>query len=301
MDLSKSTKIAFIGCGAVGKTLAVALSRSGYSVIAASSRTYKSAEDLAVRIKNCTPYESIPKAADQADLIFITTFDNAIEHVVNSIEWTTGQAVVHCSGASSLDVLRAAEMKGAFTGSFHPLQAFAGVEDALESLPGSTFGIEGQGKLKAYLTQLALDIGGKPIFLESSDKPLYHASAVTLGGVLMGQIAVIAQIWEDRLGVEKNEALKTLIPMVRGVSDALEANGIPEGIAGPYVRGDVETVQKHLEAMKAVGIIEMQMYATTALAGIKFAAQRGVCKDADVKVMTKLLNTYISENPIEYN
>ena len=298
MDFDKSTKIAFIGCGAVGKTLAVALSRSGYSVVAASSRTYKSAQDLASRITNCRSYESIPEAARQADLIFITTFDNAIEPVVNSIKWSSNQAAVHCSGASSLDVLKAAEAHGAVIGSFHPLQAFAGVDDALAALPGSTFGIEGEGELKDYLTQLALDVGGNPMFLQSSDKPLYHASAVTLGGVLMGQIAVIAQIWQDRLGVERNEALKTLIPMVRGVADALEANGIPNGIAGPYVRGDIETVKKHLEAMRSVGIQEMQMYATTALAGIKFAAAKGVCKTEDVKVMKDLLNTYINKNPI---
>ncbi len=298
MDFDKSTKIAFIGCGAVGKTLAVALSSSGYSVVAASSRTYKSAKDLASRITNCRSYESIPEAARQADLIFITTFDSAIESVVNSIKWSSNQAAVHCSGASSLDVLKAAEAHGAVIGSFHPLQAFAGVDDALAALPGSTFGIEGEGELKDYLTQLALDVGGKPMFLQSSDKPLYHASAVTLGGVLMGQIAVIAQIWQDRLGVEKNEALKSLIPMVRGVADALEANGIPNGIAGPYVRGDIETVKKHLEAMRSVGIQEMQMYATTALAGIKFAAERGVCKTEDVKVMKDLLNTYINKNPI---
>ena len=259
MDFDKSTKIAFIGCGAVGKTLAVALSRSGYSVVAASSRTYKSAQDLASRITNCRSYESIPEAASQADLIFITTFDSAIESVVNSIKWSSNQAAVHCSGASSLDVLKAAEAHGAVIGSFHPLQAFAGVDDALAALPGSTFGIEGEGELKDYLTQLALDVGGNPMFLQSSDKPLYHASAVTLGGVLMGQIAVIAQIWQDRLGVEKNEALKTLIPMVRGVADALEANGIPNGIAGPYGRGDIETIKKHLEARRSVGIQEMQM------------------------------------------
>jgi len=298
MNLNKSTKIAFIGCGAVGKTLAVALSKGGYSVIAASSRTYSSAEDLASRIAGCVSYESIPEAALQADLIFITTFDSAIESVVNSIKWSARQAAVHCSGASSLDVLKTAESQGASIGSFHPLQAFAGVDDALAALPGSTFGIEGEGQLKDYLTQLALDVGGKPIFLQSSDKPLYHASAVTLGGVLMGQIAVIAQIWQDRLGVERNEALKTLIPMVRGVADALEANGIPNGIAGPYVRGDIETVKKHLEAMRSVGIKEMQMYATTALAGIKFAAEKGVCSAEDVKVMKGLLNTYINNNPI---
>jgi predicted short-subunit dehydrogenase-like oxidoreductase (DUF2520 family) len=205
---------------------------------------------------------------------------------------------VHCSGVSSLDILKDAKRQGVFTGSFHPLQAFAGVDDALAALPGSTFGIEGEGRLKDYLTQLALDVGGRPIFLKSSDKPLYHASAVTLGGVLMGQIAVIAQIWQDRLGVERNEALKTLIPMIRGVADALEANGIPDGIAGPYVRGDVDTIKKHLEAMKSVGIQEMQMYATAALAGIKFAAERGVCKTEDVTVMKNLLNTYINKYPI---
>ena len=67
MYLNKSTKIAFIGCGAVGKTLAVALSKGGYSVIAASSRTYSSAEDLASRIAGCVSYKSIPEAALQAD------------------------------------------------------------------------------------------------------------------------------------------------------------------------------------------------------------------------------------------
>jgi predicted short-subunit dehydrogenase-like oxidoreductase (DUF2520 family) len=298
MDFDKSTKIAFIGCGAVGKTLAVALFRAGYSVVAASSRTYSSAKALASLINGCVSYESISEAALQADLIFITTFDSAIEPVVNSIKWSSNQAVVHCSGVSSLDILKDAKRQGVFTGSFHPLQAFAGVDDALAALPGSTFGIEGEGRLKDYLTQLALDVGGRPIFLKSSDKPLYHASAVTLGGVLMGQIAVIAQIWQDRLGVERNEALKTLIPMIRGVADALEANGIPDGIAGPYVRGDVDTIKKHLEAMKSVGIQEMQMYATAALAGIKFAAERGVCKTEDVTVMKNLLNTYINKYPI---
>ncbi len=298
MNFDKSTKIAFIGCGAVGKTLAVALSRAGYSIVAASSRTYDSAKNLASMIEGCIAYETMRDSTDQADLVFITTFDSVIQEVVKSIPWSSNQAVVHCSGATSLDVLKSAESKGALIGSLHPLQAFASVDKALQALPGSTFGIEGEGRLKDYLTQLALDLHGKPMFLRSEDKPLYHASAVTLGGVLMGQTAVIAQIWEDRLGVERNEALKTLVPMIRGVADALEANGIPGGIAGPYVRGDVGTVKKHLDSMKSVSVQAMQMYATTALAGLKFAAEKGVCKTKDVKEIEHLLNAYISKNPL---
>ena len=80
MTFSKKSKIACVGSGAVGKTIAVALSRQGYPVVASASRTFASAQDLAGRIDGCEAYESIQEAADRADFVFITTFDGVIIH-----------------------------------------------------------------------------------------------------------------------------------------------------------------------------------------------------------------------------
>ncbi len=298
MAFDRTSKIAFVGSGAVGKTLAVALSRQGYPVVATASRTFASARDLAMRVEGCEAYESIQDAIDRADFVFITTFDGAIKPVADGITWRAGQGVAHCSGVTSLDVLEGPAGQGVAIGSMHPLQAFASVEAALEALPGSTFGIEGTGNIQTYLSGLAVDLDGRPIALRSEDKPLYHASLVTIGGVLMGQAAVITQIWADRLGVPRNEAIASLMPIVRGVANVIESSGFPAAIAGPYVRGDVGTVKKHLESMKSVSTEALQMYATSALAGLPFALEKGVADPADAKEIERLLKEYIADNPL---
>ena len=296
--MDRTSRIAFLGAGAVGKTLAVALARRGYPVVAAASRTFGSAEDLAKRVEGCDAHESLQDAVDRADFVFITTFDGAIRPVAESVQWRSGQGAAHCSGVTSLDVLEGPAAQGVMVGSLHPLQAFASVETALEALPGSTFGIEGTGEVRDYLTAVAEDLGGRPMTLRPEDKPLYHASVVTIGGVLMGQAAVVAQIWQDRFGMPRNEANASLMPILRGVADVIEANGFPDGIAGPYVRGDVGTVRKHLESMKSVGTEALQMYATAALAGLPFALEKGVADPSDAREIERMLKEYIAGNPV---
>jgi len=298
MTFSKTSKITFVGSGAVGKTIAVALSRQGYPVVASASRTFASAQDLARRIDGCQAYESVQDAADRADFVFITSFDGAIKPIADSINWRAGQGVAHCSGVTSLDVFAGPASQGVEIGSLHPLQAFASVEAALQALPGSTFGIEGAGDVQTYLMQVATDLGGNPISLRSEDKPLYHATVVMIGGVLMGQAALVAQIWQDRFGVPRNDANSSLMPILKGVADILATSGYPDGIAGPYVRGDVGTVKKHLDSMKSVSVEALQMYATSALAGLPFALEKGVADPADAKEIERLLKEYIAKNPI---
>ena len=50
MTFDKGSRIGIIGSGFVGGSLAVALSRVGYSVVAAASRRFASAESLALRL-----------------------------------------------------------------------------------------------------------------------------------------------------------------------------------------------------------------------------------------------------------
>ncbi len=99
-------KLGFIGAGTVGTALAVRLSGKGYRVVAVSSRSQTSAEKLARAISGCRVFNNNQGVADAAELVFITTPDDAIAMVASQLQWHAGQSVVHCSGADSTDILQ---------------------------------------------------------------------------------------------------------------------------------------------------------------------------------------------------
>lgn len=273
-NFTSDSKIAFVGGGTVGRTLAHALHSQGYPVIAAASRTFTSAQAVAAEAPGCIAYGDIGEAASAADFVFITTTDDAIEEVSSKIAWRTFQGVAHCSGAASLDVLKGAQDQGAAIGAFHPLQTFSAVDEALKRVPGSTFAIEGDDEMCTYLRGLALALGGNPIVLRPEDKPLYHASVVMMGGLLTATAGAVAGMWRH-FGIGRDEAIRALAPIVIGSGGALQSAGVPGGLAGPYVRGDVGTVNKHLDALRTSAPELLPVYCSMALAGLDLVLEKG--------------------------
>ena len=289
--LSRESRVGFIGSGTVGGSIAGALAQRGFSVVAAASRTFSSAEGLANRVPGCVAYETGQDVADRADVVFITAPDDAIGPVASAISWRAGQGVVHCSGAASLDVFDEPVRQGAIAGAFHPLQAFSSVENGVKSLPGTTFGIEGSAEMRHYLEGMALAIGGNPIFLRSEDKPLYHLSGVMIGNLLTALAAVAAQLW-DQLGLTRAEGVKALAPMMRQVSVNLDTSGIPGALAGPYPRGDLGTVRKHLQTLQSRAPHVLPLYCELALAGLPFAIEKGTLNAERAQEIRALVEQY---------
>ena len=95
------------------------------------------------------------------------------------------------------------------------MQAFASIEKGIESIPGTTFAIEGDPNIKNYLKDIAFNIGGSHIFLKPEDKVLYHVSGVMLGGLLTSFAATTAQIW-DSIGLSREEGINAWISIMRG-------------------------------------------------------------------------------------
>ena len=287
-SLDRTSKIGFIGAGRVGGSLAVAIAQAGYSVCAVSSRTPASAEQFAARIEGCTVHADFQAVADTSDMVFITTSDDAISLIASSVQWRAGQGVAHCSGAASLDVLESAAKQGASPGAFHPLQAFSSVENGVRSIPGITFGIEGDHKMRAYLGDLATAIGGNSVFLNSEDKPLYHLSGVMMGNLLTCLVGISAEIWEH-IGYSRDDGVKALIPMMRAVAYNVETSGIPSAVAGPYPRGDFGTARKHVEALSLQHPDLLPLYRELALAGLHLAVEQGLTEDGE-RTFRQILN-----------
>lgn len=242
-------KVGFIGAGMVGSALAVRLVDKGYPIVAVSSKSRISAEKLARSIPGCRAVEENQTVADLADIIFITTPDNAIGIVAAEVKWRLGQSVVHCSGADSTDVLEPARKSGTWVGAFHPLQTFASVQRAVENMPGSTFAIEAEEPLLSTLQELATALGGHGIDLKAGDKVIYHAAAVMACNYLVTLVKLATDLWQT-FGVPPREATRALLPLLRGTINNIETVGIPGCLTGPVARGDAETIKKHLDALE---------------------------------------------------
>ncbi len=242
-------KIGFIGTGTTGTALAVRLSQKGYAVVAASSRSFSSAQKLAARIPGCNAYHTLQEVADTTQLTFITTPDDIIAQIASDIQWRSGHHVVHCSGAHSTDILKHAETYGAHTACFHPLQTFASIDHAIDNLPGSTFGIEAQDKLLDILKGMANDLDGNWIILKQGDKALYHTAAVIASNYFVTLVKLSTDLWQT-FGVPQEQAIKALDPLIKGTLHNIETIGLPNCLTGPIARGDTGTIKKHLDILQ---------------------------------------------------
>ncbi len=267
-------KLGFIGAGTVGTALSLKLSDAGYPVVAVSSRSQTSARKLSQAIDGCVPVGGNQEVADAAELVFITTPDDAIAQVASQVRWHKGQSVVHCSGADSTDILEPARKSGAYVGVFHPLQTFADVTQAIENIPGSTFALEAEEPLLKTLKDMAEAVKGRWIELKASDKVLYHAAAVIACNYLVTLVKSAADLWQS-FGVPRHQAIQALLPLIRGTIHNIDTVGIPGCLTGPIARGDTGTIEKHLNALRKTAPDLLSAYRELGLQTIPVALAKG--------------------------
>ncbi|MDI6858001.1 MAG: DUF2520 domain-containing protein [Dehalococcoidia bacterium] len=284
-------RIGFIGAGVVGTALARALNQAGYTVVAAASRRFESAQRLAESVPGCAPYPELQAAADASDLVFVTTRDDAVEAVARSVRWRRGQMVVYTSGATTVSTLAAAKEAGAQTAGFHPLQTFANAEQALANLPGTTFVLEGEGEVMALLEKMAEDLGGRHLTLRSEDKVLYHAAAVVTSNYTVTLMQMAADLWRA-FGVETDVAVQALLPLLKGTVRNIEAVGLPRCLTGPVARGDIGTIRAHLQAMEERAPELLPAYRELALRAIPIGIAKGTLDPAAAEALRETLKAH---------
>jgi len=242
-------KLGFIGAGPVGTTFGVRLSEQGYAVAAVADISPAAAGRFAGRVPGCRVLGNNQELADAVDLVFITTADDFIPKVSSELKWKPGHTVVHCSGASTVQSLEAARRQGAGVGSIHPCQTFAGIEQAIANLPGSTFAIEAEEPVKATLTAMARALRGDIVYLTSEDKVLYHAAAAIACNYFTTIVKLAADLWRN-FGKTPADAIRAYMPLLRGTLANIETVGFPKCLTGPIARGDVSTIRRHLAALE---------------------------------------------------
>ena len=283
-----SLRIGFIGAGRVAKGLAWGLARNGRRVAAAASRSLASAEQLAAKVAACRATTDAQDVVDACDLVFVTVTDDAIAAVSAGLKWRKGVAAVHCSGATEIAALASAARDGAQTGGFHPLQLFADPEVALAGLPGCTIAIEAEAPLLAQLQELAEALRCRSIRLPPGCRARYHAAAHYAAGFVITLLSQAVELWRS-FGVEREDTIRALLPLLRGTAASVESSGLAQGLAGTYSRGDVGTLEKHLAALALIGPDALHLYCELGLRSIPLGLERGGYDENRAELMRALL------------
>ncbi|MDP2726056.1 MAG: DUF2520 domain-containing protein, partial [Dehalococcoidia bacterium] len=243
------------------------------------------------QLEGCQALPALQSVAQTADLVFITTPDGALGSVASQVRWRSGQMVIHCSGADSLDILEPARAQGALVGAFHPLQSFASPTQAVENLPGSFFALEGEEPLLSILKTMAQALEGQYVLLKPGDKVLYHAAAVFVSNYTVALMGMATALWKC-FGVSQEEATKALLPLLQGTVNNIARLGLPHCLTGPIARGDTGTIRKHLSAMSGTIPSLIPAYRELGLQTVPVAVAKGRIDQKQAEEMQALLEGF---------
>ena len=283
---------AIIGCGKVGTALARFLSLAGYPAAGVASRSRASAQRTAAMI-GCDRFSDVAwQVTSRAEMVLITTPDSAIAATCDRLVQNSGlhpqAAVLHCSGALPSTILESAKTAGAAIGSMHPLQSFASREFAANPFEGIIVAIEGDPPAAGLAQQAARDLGATGVAIRTEAKTLYHAAAVVASNYLVTLLDLALRLIAAA-GISESQRFAVLKPLIQGTLDNIAAVGIPAALTGPIVRGDVETVARHVAAIQAQAPALLSLYQALGRHTINVATSKGALSQPLAQQLRHLL------------
>jgi predicted short-subunit dehydrogenase-like oxidoreductase (DUF2520 family) len=226
----KRGSILIVGAGRLGKALALRLTEAGYTVTKIASRCSRLPGRLATDIVwFCVPDGEIARAAKN----------------YSKLNWD-GKAAFHSSGVLSSDALDRLRKAGAVVASVHPLMTF--VAGSAPELFGVPFAIEGDERAIGVARRVVRDLGGAAFVIEKRAKVAYHAFATMICPLLVALLAASERV-AGLAGIGRQQARRRMAPIIRQTLLNYERLGPTGAFSGPIVRGDVETIREHLNAI----------------------------------------------------
>lgn len=191
----------------------------------------------------------------QADLIWFCVPDAEIARAARSlqgkmaagkVEWK-GRVALHSSGALSSDELGVLRGCGASVASVHPLMTF--VRSSRPSLAGVPFALEGDARAVRVMRRVVEDVGGQAYPIRKEAKAAYHAWGTFASPLLTALLATTEQV-AVLAGVNRKAAKRRMIPILLQTLSNYAAFDAECAFSGPIVRGDVDTVKRHLKVLR---------------------------------------------------
>jgi len=267
-------RIAIVGPGRLGSTLARELRRAGYRISeiisgnSGASRRKARALAKLVHAKVAAAGEHL-----DGDLVWFCVPDREIagtaRQLASVVDWR-GKTALHSSGALASDELRVLRLRGASVASVHPLMTF--VRGSVPPLKGVPFALEGDPAAVRVARRIVRDLGAEAFPISRSRKMAYHAWGAFTSPLLIAFLVTGEKV-ACAAGFSAAEARRKMLPIACQTLANYAKLGPAGAFSGPIVRGDAQVVRQHLTELKRIPEAR-DVYVALARAGLRYLPAR---------------------------
>ena len=271
---------ALIGPGRVGQAMGHLLAESGVPIAFIAGRKLAAVRRAARFVGKGVPLALSDSRLLSASVFLITTSDSAIAEVAttlalreNSKDGWRGKVVLHACGALPSAILNPLKLRGAAIGSLHPFQTVPSPDAGVRNLRGCFWALEGDPRALRVARRWVKQLGGVAFSIRPEMKTLYHLSAFIVCPTVVTLMAQAASLLKSA-GVPERISRPMLRQFVAETARNFDDLGGREALTGPAVRGDWETIRRHLTVLRQAApefepVYQSLLRAMLTLAGAK--------------------------------
>lgn len=222
----------------------------------------------------------IPKEAAQANVVIICVRDTQLDDTITEVAAAARDGriardtvVVHTSAIAEPAGLAGLSSAGYPGGTFHPLVPFSDPDISAELLRRAWIGIDGENAAKNASRRLAGHLGARTLEIPPGRKPAYHAAAVISSNFPVVLASVAGHLLHS-IGIPDASAYQAVDSLMSGAVSNMRQSLPDDALTGPVVRGDAETVGKHLRALEGSEPAR-EIYRALSSAAVEIARGRG--------------------------
>ena len=267
-----SERVFVIGPGHVGRGLVRAFRASGVEVVGLHGKRPSGV---------ATSSGNIPHDAAKANVIIVCVRDPQLDEAIDEVKVAAGDGrisrgsvILHTSAIAEPGGLRSLSEAGFPGGTFHPLVPFGDPETSAELLRKAWIGIDGENAAKNASRRLAGHLGARTLEIPPGKKPAYHAAAVISSNFPVVLASVAGHLLHD-IGIPDASAYQAVESLMAGALSNMKQALPDDALTGPVVRGDAETVARHLRALQGHDAA-LEVYRSLSTAAVEIAQRRGV-------------------------
>jgi predicted short-subunit dehydrogenase-like oxidoreductase (DUF2520 family) len=250
---ARKPTVAIVGAGSLANCLAVALSDAGFTITEIVARDSPQSRRKARKLAKKVGAQTVTahSATLDATLLWFCVPDREIRGAASTLAERPAKYKLrfafHSSGALLSRELEPLRKTGAAVASVHPLMTF--VAGARPTLQGVPFAIEGDAAATRVAQRIVRKLGGVSFSLLASHKAAYHAWATMTSPLLVAFLTTLEES-ARAAGLSRQDARRKSLPIIMQTLANYSRFGPARSFSGPLIRGDADTVAKHLAVLK---------------------------------------------------
>ncbi len=234
------------GLGRLGTSLNQGFIDSGlaWDLVCPSSTVIDSKSQISLashKHNNCISWSNLLDSLREGDVVVLAVPDSAIESCALQLD-VPEVTIIHCSGATPLMCT-----KYAATGVYYPLQTFnKSIKNNWADTP--VFLEYELNKIGDVLFELHSKLGGSNgniTTCDSQKRLKIHTAAVFANNFSQACVSISQQLLEES-GID----FEVMLPILRKTASNWEHELPINSLTGPAVRGDLVTMDKHLNSLQ---------------------------------------------------